>query len=251
MDRLRKKLGADVPFDLVFPKENESDCSENYPPSLAPELVEKRPRATSTPTPVSHQRKSAKKSSGRIASSRDSLVLDVHRAKRQVHVATSPSSLLAYRDKALPAVPNGDFKRLTGRLSLIVESPDEHSAGCAEEFGIATSANLKVADITSQWLISSSNKTELKLWSTRKGYEGWNSHRDVSKQSNPDASPISSFTVLSSSCDDNSLSSAGPITPDSPLTPVSSAFLNRSPHEIKKRPSSYRKPAPPIPTECC
>ncbi|KAF9556876.1 hypothetical protein CPC08DRAFT_710862 [Agrocybe pediades] len=243
MDRLRKKLGSDVPFDLVFPKESEtdeSDSSDNYPSSENDQ--ERRRRTTSSPSPVPSRSARKAVTKKRIASSRDSLVLDIHRAKRQAPTSSSSPKNL---DKELPAVPIADFKRLKDRLSLIIESPEEHGAGCTEEFCIASAANL-----TSQWLISSANKTEVKLWSTRKGYEGWN--LDVlDTKVDFEASPISSFTVVSGSLSsdesDSGSSSSGPSTPRTPLTPVSPTFST----ELKKRPSSYRKPAPPIPAECC
>ncbi|KAF8960824.1 hypothetical protein BDZ97DRAFT_1905782 [Flammula alnicola] len=204
MDRLRKKLGSDVPFDLVFPKDSDTDeASENSPPPsrIKSTRVNRDKECPPLPAPVPRARKSK---APRISNTRDSIVdaASIHRAKRQ--------------PQRRPRPPSGtkNFKRVNQRLSLIIESPDEHGAGCTEEFGLHVSRiasnEFDDADVLSEWF-----GTEIKLWSTRKGYEGWN---------NSTTAPAVSANAT-----------------------LELPFGSRGTVERKKRPSSYRKPPPPLP----
>ncbi|KAH9476294.1 hypothetical protein JR316_0011868 [Psilocybe cubensis] len=237
MDRLRKKLGSDVPFDLVFPNSRESS-SENTPPRTRDKACPPLP----APSPRPAKR--------RIASSRDSISesVTIHRAaRRQPARPHSPSTsvrdnrepLTSTRHKktrsepqAPPSLPPLNFKR---NLSFIIESPEEHGAGCTEEFGIShTSSKSEKTDVKAGWVVQAYNAddAEFKLWSTRKGYEGWNE-----KKAN--LAPISTIYFPSSNDNDSSPSSASS-SPRSSTTPDA---------ELKRRSSSYRKPAPTIPIE--
>ena len=180
MDRLRRKLGQDVPFDLVFPSSSDTESEQEYPP--APPRLRRR--------------------SGRISTARDSISgpISVHRAKRQSITRQINSS--------------PEPKQVTTRLSLIIESPDEHGVGCAQEFGHPPKSE-QGTKFKSEWT------TEVKLWSTRRGYEGW---RPIESHSNASQTP-------------RTMSSSIPL----PLPP--SVPLNT---ELKKKPSSYRKPVPRV-----
>ncbi|KAF8900681.1 hypothetical protein CPB84DRAFT_1847145 [Gymnopilus junonius] len=223
MDRLRKKLGHDVPLELVFPKENDVARSENIPSHAFPVNLEKEcpPLPPPSPRPVT------KRTARRIASSRDSIsgIATIHRAKRQNH--TSPTGN--------PADGSMKESRVKERLSFIVESPDEHGSGCSEEFGLSR-VSTNETDM-SGWVLKSHN-TEIKFWSTRKGYEGW--------------SPVStaSFPNLSSSSLSSSDDSTEPVSPASTSTTSPDSVETSPTVEVRRRLSSYRKPPPPVPADC-
>ncbi|KDR79368.1 hypothetical protein GALMADRAFT_1236393 [Galerina marginata CBS 339.88] len=239
MDRLRKKLGTGVPSDLVFPNEKNTGRSENTPLAASLDLEKECPPL---PPPISRPTKR------RIASSRDSIsdTVSIHRARRQGHTSSAAKQGLKHKKTrsapALPTSPNTDHKRLKEKLSFIIESPDEHGLGCAEQFGHSSVSNHDT-DMATGWFVSS-HETEIKFWSTRRGYEGWNK-----------LAPISTYS-LSSSDDDSSIyftspfDSASPESSPSPVSPISPTSLSDS--EPKKRPSSYRKPPPLfIPSDAC
>ncbi|PPQ79451.1 hypothetical protein CVT25_002613 [Psilocybe cyanescens] len=243
MDRLRKKLGSDVPFDLVFPKESNRAHSENTPPSFRDKECPSLPLPVPTP-------RAARRSTGRIASSRDSISdsVSIHRARRQAH---SPSALdkraplTAHHKKSRsepqrpPVLPPLDFKR---SLSFIIESPEEHGSGCTEEFGLSrTSSSKSDSNLTSGWIVQSyAQDAEFKIWSTRRGYEGWSANNNSSSKVN--LSPISTIYFPSSNDDSSSPTSSASSSPHSPTA---------SGTERKRRPSSYRKPPPALPVELC
>ena len=199
MDRLRRKLGQDVPFDLVFPS-SDTEPKQGIASSLSADVGV-------LPIPAPHPRKT-----GRISSARDSISksTSVHRAKRQ---STSRQTI------AEPTEPSGSSPpepEQIARLSLIIESPDEHGVGCAQEFGHSPKSERSLT-FESEWTVNT-ERTEVKLWSTRRGYEGWDPKAPLN------ASPIS--RTMSSS----------------PLPPSSMP----SNTDWKKKPSSYRKPVPPL-----
>ncbi|PPQ78337.1 hypothetical protein CVT26_007703 [Gymnopilus dilepis] len=239
MDRLRKKLGDDVPLELVFPKEHDVKHSENIPSHAPPaNLVKECP-----PLPPPSPRPVAKRATRRIASSRDSIsgIATIHRARRQTHTSSAgkQGTLTANRKPVPPALPNAEFKRVKQRLSFIIESPDEHGSSCSEEFGIPR-ATSQETDMSS-WILKSHN-AEIKFWSTRKGYEGWRS-------SSVSFLPNSSSSSLASSDDGSSVEPASPAS-TAATSPVSPGSEESSPTtEAKKRPLSYRKPPPPIPED--
>ena len=192
MDRLRKKLGQEVPFELVFPSSSDSEPEQSITPIL-PSSIKECTVLLPPPTPR------PRKDTGRLSSARDSIVgcTSVHHAKRQ--------SVTKQNLTHSPTKSELESKR----LSFIIESPDEHGVGCAQEPRVEQSA-----DFRSEW----SAGTEVKLWSTRRGYEGWR----------PD-SP--------------SKASQSPSTTSSSLPPSpSNSVISNS--ELKKKPSSYRKPVP-------
>ncbi|KAF8810565.1 hypothetical protein BYT27DRAFT_7091459 [Phlegmacium glaucopus] len=202
MDRLRRKLGQDVPLDLVFP----SDTADSEPSIIIPDLSADVNEACSAHRPPTPR---VRKTSGRISTARDSIAesASVHRAKRQ---AQPPSS-------SRPGSALSAPRQITTSLSFIIESPDEHGIGCAEEFGQSPKPGNNTT-FKSEWTVSTGG-AEIKLWSTRRGYEGWHP---------------------------KSPSKSSQISPRPPLPP---SFLSNT--ESKKRPSSYRKPVPPIPDDCC
>ncbi|TFK19005.1 hypothetical protein FA15DRAFT_674828 [Coprinopsis marcescibilis] len=146
MDRLRKKLGQGVPIELVFPKDIDGDDTDDSPTSPTSEQI------SAFVFPAPHVPRTKSKKSGTIAGARDSLTEDsIHHAPR-----APPSSKLATLRSSRQEVS----------LGAIIESPEEHGMGCAEEFGLVRSngEGRKVAEI---------DEAEIKLWSTREGYEGW------------------------------------------------------------------------------
>jgi hypothetical protein len=185
MDRLRRKLGQDVPFDLVFPSSSDTESDQECRAPL--------PRL--------------RKKSGRISTARDSISgpVSVHRAKRQ--------SITRQTNRSPP-----EPKQVTTRLSLIIESPDEHGVGCAQEFGHPPKSE-QGYKFKSEWTLNTGETTEVKLWSTRRGYEGWHLIESHSNASRPPRTTSSSIPL--------------PLPPSVPLNT-----------ELKKKPSSYRKPVP-------
>ena len=196
MDRLRKKLGQDVPFDLVFPS-SDTESERSMTPNLSADIG-KECSVLSSPTLP------RRGDSGRISTAHDSIsgFTSVHNAQPQS---------IAKKNMTTPTVfSRSEPKHNTTRLSLIIESPDEHGVGCAQEFGIPPKPE-QGAKFQSEWSVNK-GETEVKLWSTRKGYEGW---RPTNASQTPPT--ISSF----------------PPPPSLPNVPL-------------KKPSSYRKPVPPL-----
>ncbi|CAA7270412.1 unnamed protein product [Cyclocybe aegerita] len=212
MDRLRKKLGSGVPLQLVFPKDAASSDSDNSPSSSASDCTEST--LVETTAPLSPPSAGPKKPAARIAKARDSLVDSalIHRAKRLVDgPATASPAKTRASPPAPPTIPIPDFKRIKERLSFIVENPDEHGNGCPEEFGLSRVSS-KMSDSIPEF--KSDCGEAVNMWGTRKGYEGW-----------------------------------APATPPKDDAPPTSPTQRLS-GEVKKRPLSYRKPVPPIPTDC-
>lgn len=199
MDRLRKKLGGDVPLDLVFPS-SDSESDRSFTPSSFKESSVLLPLPPPSP-PILRLRKN----SGRLSSTRDSIVgcASVHRAKRQ---------LVAKQTLTHSATKSEFFE--PKRLSFIIESPNEHGVGCAQDLSKPREQE-QGAELRTEWSVS-----EVKLMSTRRGYEGW--------LPNP---PPSSKASQSPSTMTYSL-------PPSPSKSISSIT------ESKKKPPSYRKPVP-------
>ncbi|KJA22569.1 hypothetical protein HYPSUDRAFT_87395 [Hypholoma sublateritium FD-334 SS-4] len=184
MDRLRKKLGNDVPYDLVFPK----GCTEDKPRAATPSIIRPLPQTDKPcpPLPPPTAARARKHAGPRIAHARDSIVdsASIHRARRQASAQLRP----VVRRHELSA--SADFRRASNRLSFIIENPDENKAGILSEYGLQVTrvSSDDGADVISEWFGANMN-----LWSGKKGHE--------------------------------------------------------SAAERKRRPSSYRKPAPPVPVE--
>ncbi|KAF9500271.1 hypothetical protein BDN71DRAFT_1194842 [Pleurotus eryngii] len=180
--RLRRKLGDEVPLSLVFPQQrslDDSDDEDILGPSLsrAPSVTLRVAAPPPPPVPSSSPSKCAR------SSSRDSLTLpSVHRANRSKRVpvpkydASLPTTYTSIRispprTSSLQAPPPKD-----GSLCSIVECSDEHGSGCTEEFGLFGSAMPLTVGRAHPYASSASPYTEpesSKLWSTRRGYEGW------------------------------------------------------------------------------
>lgn len=197
MDRLRKKLGQDVPFDLVFPS-SDTESERSITPIL-PSSVKECSVLLPPPTPRRREK------SGRLSRARDSIVgcASVHHAKRQsvpnrTLTTTTPTKLESSEPK---------------RLSFIIESPNEQ--GCAQDSGQPHELE-QGAEFRSEWSVSAG--TDIKLWSTRKEYEGWHSNSPSKASQLPPTMPYSTQP-----------------------TPPKSVPLKTEP---KKKPPSYRKPVP-------
>lgn len=207
MDRLRRKLGQDVPFDLVFPTDTDTE-SEPSTPDLSPDVNQ---TCGVLPLPIPRVRKPL----GRISTARDSIVesASVHHAKRHVQPSSiSRPTVTHARVRSASSEP----EQITPTLSFIIESPDEHGMGCSEEFGHSPKPGNNTK-FKSEWTVST-GEAKVKVWNTRKGYEGWHSK--------------------------------SPPTTQMPPTPPPSPPPTNTQPQSKKKPSSYRKPVPPIPIDC-
>ncbi|KDQ23438.1 hypothetical protein PLEOSDRAFT_1090862 [Pleurotus ostreatus PC15] len=188
MDRLRRKLGDEVPLSLVFPRQrslDDSDDEDILRPSLsrAPSVRLRVAAPPPPPVPSSSPSKCVR------SSSRDSLTLpSVHRANRSKRIpvpaydASLPTTYTSIRISPPTCVPPPRASSLRASppkdrsLCSIVECPDEHGSGCAEEFSLFGSAMPLTAGRAHPYASSASPYTEpesSKLWSTRRGYEGW------------------------------------------------------------------------------
>ncbi|EAU86664.1 hypothetical protein CC1G_07322 [Coprinopsis cinerea okayama7 len=148
MDRIRRKLGHEVPIELVFPTSSDSDESDSTASPASPS-ADSIAAFVFPPPPVPR----TKKTPGTISGARDSLTEEtIHHAKR---------------NQPLPPLPPPRSSRTNkGKLVAIIESPEEHGSGCSEEFGLGRSS-------TSSRPFDDLDAAEIKLWSTRSGYEGW------------------------------------------------------------------------------
>ncbi|EDR00510.1 uncharacterized protein LACBIDRAFT_313377 [Laccaria bicolor S238N-H82] len=153
MDRVRRKLGEGVPIGLVFPPE------ETLPSTPSQDSIPKFP----TPPPTPRPRKSSA-----IEASRDSIAesSSVHRAGRR---SAKRSSTTPPSSKSAPWSPSDSYS--TEKLSAIIESPDEHGASCSEEFG-RRSMSSGERNLPQKWF-GHTDEVKVKIWSTRKGYCGW------------------------------------------------------------------------------
>ena len=168
MERLRRRLGDDVPVDLVFPRET---GAANRP---SPVLEKTLP-----PLPV-------KAGSQRISSARDSISYNSPHHARRKPVPTKTTTPLNFRANDVRVRPEKrhyvkgqhslrasiDMRDTKAKLCVIVESPDEHGSSWSEEFGIGRYPSV----LESKWYMSNNDEAEVKKWSTRRGYEGWAGH---------------------------------------------------------------------------
>ena len=202
MDRLRKKLGQDVPFELVFPS-SDSESERSITPTLPSSIKDCSVLLPPPPPPPSTS--CVRRNSGRLSSARDSIVgcASVHRARRQLVTKQS----LNHSNSNLPEPK---------RLSFIIESPNEYDVGCTQEFGQPHELELGT-EFRSEWSVS-----EVKLLSTRRGYEGWRPSPPL-EASQP--SPTMTYSLPPS------------------LSPPKSVPSNTG---LKKKSPSYRKPVPPL-----
>ena len=201
MDRLRKKLGGDVPLELVFPS-SDSESERSITPTLSSSINEGNVLFPLTP-PLSPPTLRPRKTSGRLSSTRDSIVGSVHRAKRQ----------LSTKETVTHSTTKSEFFE-PKRLSFIIESPNEHGVGCTQD-AVHSHELEQGAELRSEWSVS-----EVKLLSTRRGYEGW--HPNPPSKASSQSPSIMTYSL--------------PPSPSSKSIP--------SDTESKKKPSSYRKPVP-------
>jgi len=181
MDRLRKKLGHHIPVDLVFPGTGVSREHEDSSSSSDESSVDAHTLAcASSPVP-------SRKSKPKIAKARDSVSgsLIVHHAPRNPTntKATLDSDSLSSNVPPLPSRPplvqksssQDPESTTTRKLVAIIESPDEHgmTGSCTEDFGRArASSRGSNSSDSAQWNRPEA-ESEIKQWSTRRGYEGW------------------------------------------------------------------------------
>ncbi|KAF9449163.1 hypothetical protein P691DRAFT_774885 [Macrolepiota fuliginosa MF-IS2] len=178
MDRLRKMLGEEVPVHLVFPSpyqkpddsglEDESDVVSF---GLDPIAV----AGTAVPRPK-------KASAGKIVGARDSMgTLTPHRAKRQEkQKLEKPKSPMPPSPPTISAssIPKDSPQK---QLCVIVESPEEHGTSPFEGFGFGGSATKRsTTTMQASWHAHggatrgvSGLEDPNRVWSTRRGYAGW------------------------------------------------------------------------------
>ncbi|KAF9524902.1 hypothetical protein CPB83DRAFT_860436 [Crepidotus variabilis] len=218
MDRLRKKLGARVPLELVFPDESNlplncrrlSDESPSYslPPSFSSPSLKIRPE---TGSPVS---------SAPLTEASQDLVVPISPLPTAFSLPPPPrpkkspkrpsNGKHGHRRRAVrsmevpPPVPPlnfADFKPLREKLSLILEMPEE------------TSSEPKGLEISLRYINES-----------------------------PNSSRPSTAGSVTSSMSGAWATSTAPTTPTSSTISCTSSSLSTP----RKRPSSYRKAPPPI-----
>lgn len=160
LDRLRRKLGDGIPFDLVFPSPDDDESEDSKSTTSSP-LTKDLP-----PLPRQSERK--------ITSARDSLIVMTtspsrpgYRIKRKPVPKImasrpappppspspspppySPSSLGAKTLQTSNSIVKPRDQITKARLSLILESPDEHGNTVIEE--------MEVSLLSSKWRRSSS-----------------------------------------------------------------------------------------------
>jgi len=225
MDRLRRKLGADVPFELVFPNDGDSDdrdsvleqadvsplttpeelpaaaslTSPEGPPALASQIQE--PVILKEEEPLSLAPSLSRKRLPRSTSSHD--LTPTQPAQNQV--PPMPQNPPRYRrPRTAPAAPNAHalgFKRVKEKLSLILETPDEYGNSQQQGAPLSRVSSTDSSDFQSEWYRSAAG-SQSSFW---------------------DSQSTTSTNIT---------------------TPASS-----SPAVSIKRPSSYRKPPPPIPDD--
>ncbi|KAF9477226.1 hypothetical protein BDN70DRAFT_995113 [Pholiota conissans] len=204
MDRIRKKLGTDVPLHLVFPKDTpaeESPARDTTTTSTQHPNLDK----ACPPLPLVPSARPRKHTGPRISHARDSIVdaASIHRARRLAQTASNgPRPALGHKGSLTASITSSVSGRVQHRLSFIIESPDEHSA--EKDFGLHVSrvtSETADGDVMSEWF-----GTDIRLWSAMKGLEGRNST-------------------------------------------ISIASIERNAN-LKRRSSSYRKPAPPVTSDC-
>ncbi|KXN91581.1 hypothetical protein AN958_00374 [Leucoagaricus sp. SymC.cos] len=179
MDRLRRVLGDEVPVHLVFPeqklksdsfplRESEATAADGHSSfsGSAPVAV----AGTATPRPK-------KTASNKIVGARDSMgSLTPHRAKRQEKAKTE-KTLSPSTPSPSVVIPEDPSQK---QLCVIVESPEEHGSSSFEGFGFGKPSKKPSVVVQSSWHVrdglacDDSGLAELnKVWSTRKGYTGW------------------------------------------------------------------------------
>lgn len=185
MDRIRKKLGAEVPLHLVFPKDTEAEKTPRISPRVTVSSLTEPPHLNvdkaCPPLPPLPAARPRKHTGPRISHARDSIAdaSTIHRARRQVQASTGANPALRHRKSLTASIASSDFRRAQHRLSFIIESPDEHGAGCAEDFGLHVSRVTSDADgdVMSEWF-----GADIKLWSARIGQEARNSTASVASE---------------------------------------------------------------------
>lgn len=184
LSRLRKMLGEEVPLDLVFPGQK-----ENIRDGQARNVISADERLDPlTPVPVAGTviPRPKKVGVGKIVGARDSMgSLTPHRAKRQDRPSAEDAPPPPLPFSPLVAIPSTPSPRGQPQKQLcsIVECPDEHGSSLFEGFGFGGSGTKKTKPtivMESSWHVTSGARNSgagledtNNLWSTRKGYGGW------------------------------------------------------------------------------
>jgi len=168
MERLRRKLGDDVPVDLVFPPQT---GAANVPSPVLEETLPPLPVTTGSQT------------APRISSARDSISYELPHPTRRKIVApkiTTPLNASANDVRVRPEKrryvkgqhslrASIDMRDTKAKLCVIIESPGEHGLSWSEEFGVSRYQSV----LESELYRSDDDEAKVKKWSTRRGYEGW------------------------------------------------------------------------------
>ena len=153
MERLRRKLGDNVPLDLVFPS-----ASDSYDSGSSEDTYSFTSSSPSSSPPASPTRRT--KLNSRIQNARDSIAepLSPHRAPRTF--LSPKASRPAPRPPGVPFLrtysqisgpkPEVQAPRTTGgkKLGVIMESPNEHSEGSLQESGMGDAGSGSAAAST-------------------------------------------------------------------------------------------------------
>ncbi|KAJ3572334.1 hypothetical protein NP233_g3151 [Leucocoprinus birnbaumii] len=196
MDRIRKMLGDDVPVHLVFPDQKLPEAEPPKEPEVhfADEVL--HPSSSISPVAVAGTAipRPKKVVSGKIVGARDSMgTFTPHRAKRQEKQKLDSKPLTPLPPSPPIVIPASSIPKDPSQrqLRVIVECPEEHGASSFEGFGFGSSAVKKSSQVVvhSSWHVRDGTvATEVgneldanKVWSTRKGYTGWDRSIIVSK----------------------------------------------------------------------
>jgi hypothetical protein len=248
MDRLRKKFGSGVPLDLVFPKIS-SEASE-YSPATPPPSGGPRSNAKAQPhmpqMPVTDPKQEAKTAAGRFKNTRsrtislsDAIATSVRHARSQ-SFDSPPSLKVDVRQVRPRSAPAANGQKPNGRLSLIMESPEEHRINHMDNGGLehspSHSSSVNETDSGLECFLASTSAKSLID-------EGWHTN-PVRTAFDHEICPTTGLSIGSQLL-------KRPATAPSAVSRSASwdPSGDSPPVEIKRRPSSYRKPPPPIPAD--
>lgn len=219
MDRLRRKLGSHVPLGLVFPK----SAPDSSAGSGSNSTQHCRPLFSSAPQQMKTAAGAARFTDARDPgmSLSDAIAASVALARHQNLDSSTSSATQNVRQKRPRSAPAAEFRRKE-RLSLIIESPEEHRLSRSDTCDLSRETD---ADLRPKSLLADSVK------SLNEGYNDLENKPGINQ-------------TVSSSQLPRRPATAPAFISTSPSSGASPAALEGSP---KRRPSSYRKPPPPLP----
>ena len=233
MDRLRRKLGSHVPLDLVFPK----GAPDSSTSSGLTSTQHDRPLVSSAPQQMKTTAGAARFTDARdpAMSLSDAIAASVALARQQNPDSSTSSPTHNVRQKRPRSAPAAEFRRKE-RLSLIMESPEEHRLSRSDTCDLSreTDADLRPQSLLADDSVKSLNVDELRLRGERRKNDDLESKTGVNQTVCLTQLPRRPATAPA-------FISTPPTWEPSGDSPAAS---KGSP---KRRPSSYRKPPPPLP----